>query len=141
MSRVGIVPEDHEGDYDPAAEFKPQEDAPMPLALLPPELLEHVLQRLDVGSLEAFGSTCWRARSLTAHSGVWKRLVERIYQPPVIDQEAEIGELVKRHHGEWRTMLVEHERVRMDGCYISVCHYIRPGAGEHWVAITHMGEF
>lgn len=35
-----------------------------------------------------------------------------------------IRELVSRHKGEWRTTLIEEERVRMDGCYISVCHYV-----------------
>ncbi|WVQ99664.1 hypothetical protein IAU59_006803 [Kwoniella sp. CBS 9459] len=49
-----------------------------------------------------------------------------------------VSDLVKRHHGEWRTTFIEEERIRMDGCYIAVCHYIRPGAGEEWVTITHM---
>ncbi|WVQ67343.1 uncharacterized protein L199_005539 [Kwoniella botswanensis] len=49
-----------------------------------------------------------------------------------------VKDLVKRHRDEWRTTVVEEERIRMDGCYIAVCHYIRPGAGEEWVTITHM---
>ncbi|WWC89036.1 uncharacterized protein L201_003954 [Kwoniella dendrophila CBS 6074] len=49
-----------------------------------------------------------------------------------------VRDLVKRHRDEWRTTVVEEERIRMDGCYIAVCHYIRPGAGEEWVTITHM---
>lgn len=33
-------------------------------------------------------------------------------------------DLVQKHAGEWRTTLIEEERVRMDGCYIAVCHYM-----------------
>ncbi|OCF30685.1 F-box protein 9 [Kwoniella heveanensis BCC8398] len=54
------------------------------------------------------------------------------------EKKIEVKDLVKRHHGEWRTTFIEEERIRMDGCYIAVCHYIRPGAGEEWVTITHM---
>ncbi|WVF71200.1 hypothetical protein IAT40_006000 [Kwoniella sp. CBS 6097] len=54
------------------------------------------------------------------------------------EKKIEVRDLVKRHHGEWRTTFIEEERIRMDGCYIAVCHYIRPGAGEEWVTITHM---
>ena len=47
-------------------------------------------------------------------------------------------ELARRHDMEWRTTFLEEQRLRMDGCYISVCHYLRPGAGDEWVAVTHM---
>lgn len=138
MSRVGVVPEDHEGPYDPAENFKPDEDSPIPLARLPREILEHIFYRLDVASLESFASTCWHARVLTAQTGAWKAIVNRLYRPPMT--EVSPNDLVKRHQGEWRTTLIEEERLRMDGCYIAVSHYIRPGAGEHWVAITHLSR-
>ncbi|WRT66627.1 uncharacterized protein IL334_003586 [Kwoniella shivajii] len=148
-----------------------EEDLPCPISNLPNELFEPILNRLDVTSIERFGSTCWRARYLTQYSNVWKRIAERIYIPPSIlplpeifseeDEQDQGGhvlnptkeetmpytvpveviqakDLAKRHRNEWRTTFVEEERVRMDGCYIAVCHYIRPGAGEEWVTITHM---
>ena len=55
-----------------------------------------------------------------------------IYRPPAIlppldsgeGEKVKVMELVKRHDGEWRTVLVEEERIRMDGCYIAVSHYM-----------------
>lgn len=123
------------------AQFEPEsEDLPIPIAKLPAELMDPVLVHLDVASIEALGATCWRARGLTAQAAVWRRIVEGIYRPPMVPPQVGARELARRHRGEWRTALVEEERVRLDGCYISVCHYIRPGAGEQWVTITHMSE-
>ncbi|KAK4685981.1 F-box protein 9, partial [Tremellales sp. Uapishka_1] len=120
--------------------FLPQdEDLPLPLASLPHELMEPILSHLDVGSLERFGSTCWKARYLTSRAQAWQAIARGIYRPPaMVSAELDITELNKRHNGEWRTTVLEEERVRMDGCYISVCHYIRPGAGDQWVTITHL---
>lgn len=56
----------------------------------------------------------------------------------MVDEQITANDLVERHDGEWRTTFIEEERIRMDGCYISVCHYIRPGSGDEWVAVTHM---
>ncbi|CAD6572904.1 MAG: hypothetical protein TREMPRED_000685, partial [Tremellales sp. Tagirdzhanova-0007] len=58
--------------------------------------------------------------------------------PAMVPESSSIGDLAEKHRGEWRTTLIEEDRIRMDGCYISVCHYVRPGAGDQWVAITHM---
>lgn len=122
--------------------FLPEdEELPIPIAKLPAELLEPIFAHLDVATIERFALTCWRARALTAVAGKWKRLAEGIYRSPsMVPPGLAPRELARRHRGEWRTALVEEERIRMDGCYISVCHYIRPGAGEQWVAITHMSE-
>ncbi|WVQ79989.1 hypothetical protein IAT38_002090 [Cryptococcus sp. DSM 104549] len=126
----------HELSFLPA-----EEDLPTPIAKLPAELIDPILLRLDVMSIEQFGATCWRARYLTHYSNVWRRVAMGIYkEPSMLPLGGSLGvrDLVTRHRGEWRTTLIEEERVRMDGCYISVCHYIRPGAGDEWVAITHM---
>jgi F-box protein 9 len=117
--------------------FIPFEDRPIPIASLPLELLEPILYRLDVRSIERFAQTCWQARALTAKSLVWRRIVQRIYSAFMPGW----GQLADRHAGEWRTALIEEPRLRFDGCYISVCHYIRPGAGDEWVAITHMSKY
>jgi len=121
------------------AEFKPEEeDKPFPLALLPPELLEPIFNNLDVRALERFGTTCWHARLLSSRADIWKRRVQTLCRWPMVQEGISANELVERHDGEWRTTFIEEERVRMDGCYISVCHYVRPGSGDEWVAVTHM---
>jgi F-box protein 9 len=121
------------------AEFQPEEeDKPFPLALLPPELLEPIFNNLDVRALERFGTTCWRARLLTFRADIWKRRVKTIYKWPMVHEGVSAEDLAERHDGEWRTTFIEEDRVRMDGCYISVCHYVRPGSGDEWVAVTHM---
>ncbi|BEI86619.1 hypothetical protein CcaverHIS002_0609060 [Cutaneotrichosporon cavernicola] len=124
---------------DPALSFRAADNAlPLPIATLPSEILNRILLLLDVAALERFGASCWRARLLTAYSAAWKRFAGEIYNPPMVESVALGRGLARRHRDEWRTTLVEEERLRMDGVYISVCHYIRPGAGEQWVTITHM---
>lgn len=101
------------------------EDLPLPIARLPAELLDPIFLNLDLMSLERFALTCWRARYLTAVSDLWKRIALRMYQSPAMVPEGwNMKDAAKRHGGEWRTTVVEEERVRMDGCYISVCHYV-----------------
>jgi len=114
-------------DPDPSSRpFAPaNEDLPVPIDSLPGEVFEHVLHHLDVAGIESFGSTCWRARWLTAHSEEWKRRAEKIYSRPAVNpDEVAFADTGRRYGGEWRTVLVERERVRMDGCYIAVCHYM-----------------
>lgn len=44
-------------------------------------------------------------------------------------------------HGprSWRSVFLEEPRLRYDGVYISVCHYVRPGQSDlAWVNITHL---
>lgn len=107
--------------------FLPEdEDLPIPIASLPAELIDPILAHLDVIWVERFAATCWRARYLTQCSNVWRRLACRIYREPAILPPGglTVKDLMQRHAGEWRTTLIEEERVRMDGCYIAVCHYM-----------------
>ncbi|KIR98656.1 F-box protein 9 [Cryptococcus deuterogattii 2001/935-1] len=107
--------------------FLPEdEDLPIPIANLPAELIDPILAHLDVIWVERFAATCWRARYLTQCSNVWRRLAHRIYREPAMLPPGGLTakDLVQKHAGEWRTTLIEEERVRMDGCYIAVCHYI-----------------
>jgi F-box protein 9 len=107
-------------------QFLPSDESlPTPISILPPELIDPILAHLDVASIERFALTCWRARYLTACADVWKGIAEGIYKGPAMVPEGWMArELARRHKGEWRTTLVEEERLRMDGCYISVCHYM-----------------
>lgn len=38
--------------------------------------------------------------------------------------DEDIGELISRYMGDFRRVFVEHPRVRYDGVYIAVCHYM-----------------
>lgn len=129
-----------EWEHSRFEEFAPLDpELPLPIAGLPAEILDRIFRHLDVGAVERFGSTCWRARLLTYHSSLWHHLVKSVYRPPML-RDVTVAQLIHRHRGEWRSAFVEEERLRMDGVYISVCHYVRPGAGEEWVAVTHMSE-
>lgn len=99
------------------------QEEPIPIASLPIELFEPILAKLNVTSIERFAQTCWKARALTAKSVVWRKMVERIYRGPMV-QDWTPQDLVERHAGDWRTTLIEEDRVRLDGCYIAVCHYM-----------------
>lgn len=44
--------------------------------------------------------------------------------PPQITEETTLGSLAKRYLYDYRRFFVEHPRVRLDGVYIAVCHYV-----------------
>lgn len=50
--------------------------------------------------------------------------MEEIYKPPQIADDEDIGSLILQHTQDYRCMFVEHPRVRLDGVYIAVCHYM-----------------
>jgi len=40
---------------------------------------------------------------------------------------------------DYRRVYIEHPRLRLDGVYIAVCHYVRAGLSDNaWVKITHL---
>ena len=53
-----------------------------------------------------------------------RRFVLSIYQPPQIGETEDITELVEKYQGDFRRVYIEHPRVRLDGVYIAVCHYM-----------------
>ncbi|EKD00422.1 F-box domain-containing protein [Trichosporon asahii var. asahii CBS 8904] len=117
-----------EWEHSRLEEFAPLDaELPLPIANLPAEILDRIFRHLDVGAVERFGSTCWRARLLTEHTSLWHHLVKAVYRPPML-RDVSVPQLIHKHRGEWRSVFVEEERLRMDGVYIAVCHYIRPGA-------------
>ena len=102
--------------------FLPADEShPVHLAKLPTELFDHVFAYLDVASIERFGLVCKRARWVSANTTAWKRVTERLWAVKSMTVDSGV---VGRYGGEWRTGLIEEERVRMDGCYIAVCHYV-----------------
>ena len=54
----------------------------------------------------------------------YRTLCRQIYRPPILPPELPLSTLVKRHGMDYRTTFLEERRVRYDGVYISVCHYM-----------------
>ena len=50
--------------------------------------------------------------------------VEQIYIPPQISEEEDIPTLLSQHMSDYRRFYIEHPRIRLDGVYIAVCHYM-----------------
>ncbi|KAJ9099167.1 hypothetical protein QFC21_004047 [Naganishia friedmannii] len=106
-------------------DFTPEEEKwPCLLSVLPDEVVENIAFFLDVQSLERFARACKKARLVTRVAPVWKYLCEKIYRPPLLPLEIKPVDLATRHGFDWRSTFLEEQRVRYDGLYISVCHYI-----------------
>jgi len=63
-----------------------------------------------------------------------------LYRPPQIPENSFIAETVDTTYGkDYRNAFIYHPRVRFDGVYIAVCHYMRPGLSENaWVNVSHL---
>ncbi|KAI0766711.1 hypothetical protein BD413DRAFT_672876 [Trametes elegans] len=108
-----------------------------PIQLLPDELLIHVLRLLDTTTLERFAAVNRKARVITLDASIWRPIVQAVLKPPQISEEFET--LILKYMTDYRRAYIEHPRVRYDGVYIAVCHYIRNGIGENvWVNHTHL---
>lgn len=119
---------------------KEDEKDPIPIESLPDEILVHVLMCLGVRSLERFATVNRKARIVTLDSHVWRRIAQDIYQPPQIIPNLDLEQdILPAYLGDYRRLFIEHPRVRLDGVYIAVCHYIRNGLSEYaWVNVSHL---
>ncbi|KAF8892250.1 hypothetical protein BD779DRAFT_1610373 [Infundibulicybe gibba] len=119
--------------------FTPEvEGEPSFLQALPDEILVFVLRKLDHTSIERFAAVCRRARVVSLDSAIWRELVCGIYLPPQVPGIESMIPVVQRYDANYRQIYVEHPRVRLDGVYIAVCHYVRQGLSENsWVNISH----
>lgn len=117
-----------------------EEKDPIPISFIPDEILVYVLSCLDVTSLERFALVNRKARIVSLDSSLWRAHVQAIYKPPQIPEDEDelemlIGDYLKDH----RRLYIEHPRIRLDGVYIAMCHYIRKGLSENaWVQINHL---
>ncbi|KAG8749748.1 hypothetical protein FRC14_001130 [Serendipita sp. 396] len=117
------------------------ETEPVHLNKLPDELLllvlQTILQSADTKSLERFATVSKKARVITTEQGLWRSLVQRTYIPPQLIQEPQ--SLLQLYGDDYRQFYIHQPRVRLDGVYIAVCHYVRTGHSENaWVHITHL---
>ncbi|KAJ3511115.1 hypothetical protein NLJ89_g4282 [Agrocybe chaxingu] len=127
-------------DFPHNLKFLPEnEEEPVFLDILPEELLIVIIGDLDATSVERFGSVSKKARMMTLDPGVWRHLVRVTYKhPQVPDQETMIN-VVERFLFDYRRVYIEQPRIRVDGVYIAICHYVRPGLSDNsWVNISHL---
>ncbi|KAL1666433.1 hypothetical protein GGF50DRAFT_50651 [Schizophyllum commune] len=120
--------------------FQPEDETQgVPLNMLPDEILVHILLMVDVTTLERFATVSRKTRLLTLDSGIWRALVVSTYQPPQVPSAEALTSVVASFQSDYRRLYIEHPRVRLDGVYIAVCHYVRQGLSEnHWVNISHL---
>ncbi len=51
-------------------------------------------------------------------------MVQSVLKPPQIPAEEEFEALVLKYMTDYRCIYIEHPRIRYDGVYIAVCHYM-----------------
>ncbi|TCD71804.1 hypothetical protein EIP91_003147 [Steccherinum ochraceum] len=128
--------------WDEHLRFEPEEGReaePVPIGLVPDEILVHIITNLDLSSLERFATVNRKTRVLTLDSSIWRSYVQHIYQPPQIPPDEDIPNLLSGYLLDYRRMFIEHPRIRLDGVYIAVLHYTRKGLSENaWVNINHL---
>ncbi|KAN0121263.1 hypothetical protein V8E52_003851 [Russula decolorans] len=120
--------------------FEPEDErALLPLQRLPDELLVHILSYLGAAAIERFALVSRRARMITLDPTIWRSFVETIYKPPQISPDETLDDILDKYSSNYRRVYIEQPRVRLDGVYIAVCHYIRHGLSENaWVNISHL---
>nr|GAT45726.1 predicted protein [Mycena chlorophos] len=127
-------------EFPPDVRFMPEDEKlPVQFNVLPEELLVAIIRRLDHTTIERFAAVSRKARILTLDSTVWREFVALAYKPPQIPSFESIVPVVAKYKSDFRRIYMEHPRLRLDGVYISVCHYVRPGLSENqWVNISHL---
>ncbi|KAF8159469.1 hypothetical protein B0H34DRAFT_703607 [Crassisporium funariophilum] len=120
--------------------FQPEnENEPVLVNLLPEELLVMIIGKLGATSIERFACVNRKARVLTLDPVIWKGLVRSTYHPPQIPEAKYMVPLIKRFQSDYRRVYIEQPRVRTDGVYIAICHYVRAGLSENnWVNVCHL---
>ncbi|KAF9073298.1 hypothetical protein BDP27DRAFT_1319186 [Rhodocollybia butyracea] len=124
--------------------FQPEDENEVsPFNLVPDEIIVSILKILDPSSLERFASVNRKARVVSLDIAIWIKLVNETYKPPQIpilpDGKSFLDYLSEQYLYDYRRLYIEHARVRLDGVYIAVCHYIRPGLSENsWVNVNHL---
>ena len=53
-----------------------------------------------------------------------RALVVSTYQPPQVPSVDALTSVVASFQSDYRRLYIEHPRVRLDGVYIAVCHYM-----------------
>ncbi|KAG0709406.1 hypothetical protein DFH29DRAFT_229248 [Suillus ampliporus] len=121
--------------------FEPEDEKKgrPPINLIPDELLLQILRTLDYTTIERFAAVSRKARVLCLDSAIWRDFVHLAYKPPQIPDDESITDIAELYSSDYRRVYMEHPRLRLDGVYIAVCHYMRMGSSENaWVNISHL---
>lgn len=120
--------------------FQPEDEKEgLPINLIPDELVLQILRILDYTTIERFAAVSRKARMLSLDSAIWRDFVHLAYKPPQIADNESITNIMELYSSDYRRAYIEHPRLRMDGVYIAVCHYMRMGSSENaWVNVTHL---
>jgi F-box protein 9 len=123
--------------------FEPEDEKEglPPINLIPDELLLQILRILDYTTIERFATVSRKARVLSLDSAIWRYsacllhvlciinicnrdFVQLAYKPPQIADDKSIANVVELYSLDYRRAYIEHPRLRLDGVYIAVCHYM-----------------
>jgi len=63
--------------------------------------------------------------------------VETIYKPPQISPDEVLDDIVDKHSSNYRRVYIERPRVRLDGVYIAVCHYMYLPSKKYMFRVIH----
>ncbi|KAH0836746.1 hypothetical protein J3R83DRAFT_8481 [Lanmaoa asiatica] len=120
--------------------FEPENDREgVPINMIPEELLLYILRNLDTTTLERFAAVSRKARVLSLDPSIWRVFVYLAYKPPQIPEAVSVQSIVNGYDTSYRQTYIEHPRLRLDGVYIAVCHYVRQGLAENaWVNVSHL---
>ena len=123
--------------------FEPENDQEgVPINMIPEELLLYILRNLDTMALERFATVSRRARVVSLDPSIWRYdcplsqnanvtvsddrdFVYLAYKPPQISEAVTVQTIVDGlYDSNYRQTYIEHPRLRLDGVYIAVCHYV-----------------
>ncbi|KAF8141518.1 hypothetical protein EV363DRAFT_1391970 [Boletus edulis] len=90
-------------------------------------------------SKKHFATVSRKARVLSLDPLLWRDFVYLAYKPPQIPEAITVEAIVDEYGSDYRQTYIEHPRLRLDGVYIAVCHYVRRGLSENaWVNVNHL---
>jgi len=72
-----------------------------------------------------------KARVVSLDSAIWREIVEMTYKPPQVLDVGTIEAVINNYMSDFRRVFVEHPRIRLDGVYIAVCHYVCVSVLKH----------
>ena len=124
--------------------FEPEDEREgVPINMIPEELLLCILRNLDTTTLERFAAVSRKARILSLDPSIWRYgyplsqttnatvtvfndrdFVYMAYKPPQIPETVTVETIVDEYNSNYRQTYIEHPRLRLDGVYIAVCHYV-----------------
>lgn len=105
-----------------------------------------VLAGPDWQSLEILARVCWKWRLITQASSLWKLILRETYLEPQLPLQSFYNSKIHSSDNQLsipRSLFIHQPRLRMTGCYLSACHYSRPGLSvdNAWVRVIHLVEF